>query len=171
MDTVFEFLAKVDDLYWGSIGIALVILAGIYFTIQSGFYQFKVLCNIKGTFKELIAEGSETARGQNPVKLYFASVSGMAGLGNIVAVIKAILIGGPGALVWLWIAALCGMIIKYAEIYLGIKYRRKNKHGGFDGGPMYYLQEAYQSPFLKKFFFTAVCFDQRQLLELYPIPT
>ena len=157
MNTVFEFLAKIDDLYWGSIGIALVILSGIYFTIQSRFYQFKVLGNIKGTFKDLIAEGSETARGQNPIKLYFASVSGMAGLGNIVAVITAVLIGGPGALVWLWIAALCGMIIKYAEIYLGIKYRRQNNQGGFDGGPMYYLQEAYQSPFLKKFFFTTIC--------------
>lgn len=153
MTDFFNFLGKIDCFYWSNIGFLLVILTGIYFTLKSRFYQFKVLGNCKKTFGELLQEGKNGERGQNPLKLYFASVSGMAGLGNIVAIITALLIGGPGALFWLWVAAFCGMIIKYCEIYLGIKYRVSNQSGGYDGGPMYYLQSAFKSPFLKKFFY------------------
>jgi AGCS family alanine or glycine:cation symporter len=57
-------------------------------------------------------------------------------------------IGGPSSLVWLWIAAFLGMLVKYSEIYLGIKYRVNNKENGFDGGPMYYLKAAFNNKIL-----------------------
>lgn len=81
----------------------------------------------------------------------------MVGLGNIVAVITAIIIGGPGALFWLWIASFAGMLIKYSEIYLGVKYRVKNKSGGYDGGPMYYLKEAFGSPLIPMIVSVLLC--------------
>lgn len=74
------------------------------------------------------------------MKAFFASVGGMIGIGNVVGIVTAVQIGGPGALLWVWVAALLGTIIKYSEIFLGLKHRITNDRGGYDGGPMYYLQ-------------------------------
>lgn len=159
MASFFSVLSVVDDFYWGHVGFWLIVGVGLYFTIKARFYQFHVLRHPRRTIRELVSS-SDThtgGSGHNPIKLYFASVSGMAGLGNIVAVINAVLIGGPGALLWMWVAALCGMILKYNEIYLGVKFRVKNAAGDYDGGPMYYLQHAFKSRFLKKLFFVCSC--------------
>jgi AGCS family alanine or glycine:cation symporter len=142
-DHFFNILRIIDDFYWGHIGFILVICMGIYFTIKSNFFQFRLLAHLGKTLRELHCEKGHADQGISPLRLYFASVGGMIGLGNVVAVITAILLGGPGALVWLWIASIFGMLIKYAEIYLGVKFRVKNERGGFDGGPMYYLQRAF----------------------------
>jgi AGCS family alanine or glycine:cation symporter len=106
------------------------------------------MTQLRKTVMDLQADSKTSTDGTHPLRLYFASVGGMVGLGNIVAVITAIIIGGPGALFWLWIASFSGMLIKYSEIYLGVKYRVKNKSGGYDGGPMYYLKEAFGSPLI-----------------------
>lgn len=78
------------------------------------------------------------------MRLYFASIGGMIGLGNIVAVITALLVGGPGALFWLWIASFVGMLIKYSEIYLGMRYRRQAGRDGYEGGLFFFLPEAFK---------------------------
>jgi AGCS family alanine or glycine:cation symporter len=66
-------------------------------------------------------------------------------------------IGGPGAVFWMWVAAFLGMIVKYAEIYVGIKYRVKNNTGSYDGGPMYFLQHATTNPWVPKFVCVLLC--------------
>lgn len=144
----FDGLAVIDSFYWSYIGFTLVIVCGLYFTIRSRFFQFRVLLNLKHTIKELMHAGQKGNPGTHPLRLYFASVGGMVGLGNIVGVITALLLGGPGGLFWLWAASIAGMLIKYSEIYLGIKFRVPNAHGGFDGGPMYYLKAAFKNRFL-----------------------
>ena len=150
IDTIFNTLEVIDDFYWSYIGFLIVVLCGLYFSFKCKWFQFGVLCSPRKTFNELQKSASQQQRGINPFKLYFASVGGMIGLGNMVAVITALIIGGPGALFWLWIAAFLGMIIKYAEIYLGIRFRVQNGRGGYDGGPMYYLQRAFVNKFLQK---------------------
>ncbi len=142
-DQFFNILMIIDDFYWGHIGFTLVVCMGIYFTLTSKFFQFRLLANFSNTLKDLHCEKGHADQGISPLRLYFASVGGMIGLGNVVAVVTAILIGGPGALFWLWIASVFGMLIKYSEIYLGVKFRVKNERGGFDGGPMYYLKHAF----------------------------
>ncbi len=142
-DTFFNLLAFLDDLFWSYIGFTLVSLFGLFFTIKTRFFQFKVLGQLKKTVVDLNEEAKICTVGTHPLRLYFASVGGMVGLGNIVGVVTAILIGGPGALFWLWIASFSGMLIKYSEIYLGMKYRVPNSRGGYDGGPMYYLEKAF----------------------------
>ncbi len=144
LETFLSFLTKIDDFFWSYLGVYLVILPGIYLTIRSKGFQFKVLYNFKSIFKDLHGvKKNKEDHGINPFKLYFASVGGMIGLGNIVIVITAVTLGGPGALFWMWIAALSGMLIKYSEIYLGVKYRVPNGKRGYDGGPMFYLQKAF----------------------------
>lgn len=149
IDTLFGALTSIDDFYWSYVGFTAIVLAGLYFTVKSNFYQFRVILRPIKTLKA-IQNLSKDGRGLNPFRLYFASVGGMVGLGNIVGVVTAIMIGGPGALFWLWLAAFAGMLIKYAEIYLGMKYRVNDGRGGYDGGPMLYLAQAFRSPALSK---------------------
>ena len=153
----FNTIGALESFFWAYIGFLLVVLAGLYFTIKSGFYQFRVLMNLKKTIRDLIDDAKGEVTGHNPIKIYFASVSGMIGLGNIVAIVTAVLVGGPGSIFWLWIAAFCGMIIKYCEVYLGMKFRVPNKKGGYDGGSMVYLPHAFKSEWAKKLVFGLIC--------------
>jgi AGCS family alanine or glycine:cation symporter len=154
IESFFYYLSIIDEFFWGHIGFSLVLLLGIYFTIKSRFFQFRTLANLTQTIRELYrsSEGDGTSSSKNqgvhPLRLYFASVGGMIGLGNVVAVITALLLGGPGSLFWLWLASIFGMLIKYSEIYLGVKFRVKNDRGGYDGGPMYYLAQAFKPRYI-----------------------
>ena len=157
-DFTFNILVYMDNIYWGTIGWLLICLSGIYFTIISKGLQFKTLYNFKSNIKELIRESRDAEQvGINPFKLYFTSVGGMVGLGNVVGISVALFIGGPGSLFWTLIATFSGMILKYCEIYLGVKYRVQNKHGGFDGGPMYYMQVAFKGKFLAYLIAFLIC--------------
>ncbi len=80
------------------------------------------------------------------------------GISNVVAVCTATQIGGPGALFWVWITALIGMIIKYSEVYLGMRYRVSDGKGGFRGGPMYFLQTVYKKHWIPKISCLLLCF-------------
>ena len=142
--TFFHYLAILDDFLWSYVGFILISLFGAYFTFKTRFFQFRVLGRLRRTVQVLNEDAKKNPKGIHPLRLYFASVGGMVGLGNIVGAVMAVIIGGPGALFWLWIASLSGMLIKYSEIYLGMKYRVPNKEGGYDGGPMYYLQHAFR---------------------------
>lgn len=143
VEIFFSILSFIDAFFWGYVGFTLVILCGLYFTWKSRGFQFRVLLSPLKTLSEL-RQHDHTDLGVSPIRLYFASIGGMIGLGNLVAIISALLIGGPGALFWLWIASFSGMLIKYAEIYLGIKYRVRHKTG-YDGGSIYFLKHAFKT--------------------------
>ncbi len=144
IDSIFEFITYFDNLYWGRFGWLLVCASGLYLTIISKGLQFRVLFNFPHVIRALLLESKALSGvGIHPIKLYFASVGGLVGLGNIVGISTALFVGGPGSIIWTMIASVCGMMLKYSEIYLGIKYRIANKHGGFNGGSMYYLQKAF----------------------------
>lgn len=147
LSTFFDFLGVIDNFFWSYLGIYLVLLPGIFFTIRSGFFQFKVISSPFTLFSEL-KNTLDNKDGINPFKLFFSSMGGMVGLGNIVIIVTSVTAGGPGVLLWMWVASFSGMIIKYSEVYLGMKYRRPNKdESSFDGGPMFYLEHAFKSRF------------------------
>lgn len=153
---IFTILQQIDDFYWSYIGFALVTIFGIYFTIKSKGFQFKVLSTPLKTIQNLTKTQGQQ-QGAHPLALYFASLGGSIGLGNIVAVITVLTLGGPGGIFWLWVASLAGMLIKYAEIYLGITHRVKNHKGSYDGGPMYYLQHAFRTKWVAMIFAALMC--------------
>lgn len=158
MDAIFDFLSEVDTLFWGQIAFIMIILLGCYLTVQARFFQIRSLPSIVRTFFGFLNTSSAgVARGVHPLKAFFASVGGMIGIGNVVGIVTAIQIGGPGALFWVWISALIGAVIKYSEIYLGIKYRVLNDRGGYDGGPMYFLREAFKSKWIPIFISSLLC--------------
>lgn len=145
MDELFAFLRLLDSLLWEYVALFMILSIGLYFTIKSKFYQLSILIKPKKYIGELLSCAEKHKQGIHPIKLYFSSVGGMVGLGNLVIVVSIITMGGPGGIVWMWIGSFLGMIVKYSEIYLGIKYRVKNSTGGYDGGPMYFLQEAFKN--------------------------
>lgn len=149
IEHIFYFLTKVEEVFWGYIAFALIILLGLYLSFQTRFFQVRKIPQIFATFFNFLRYPSKSKeRGVHPLKAFFASTGGMIGVGNVAGVVTAIQIGGPGALFWLWVAGMIGAILKYCEIYLGFKYRQANQEGGYDGGPMYFLKFAFGSRLL-----------------------
>lgn len=139
----FQFLMEVDALFWGYIGFSLIMILGIHFTLKTRLFQIRGFRAVIHTFTQEIFRPSSAERGLHPIKAFFASVGGMLGVGNVVGIVTAIQLGGPGALFWVWVAGFAGTLIKYSEIYLGLKHRVKNSRNSYDGGPMYFLQKAF----------------------------
>jgi len=145
INQLFGYLDTFNTLLWGYVGITMIIVIGVYLSFKARWMQVLKFPVVIRHFKNCVGNSScdEEMRGADPVKVFFASLGGCIGIGNLVGISFVIQIGGPGALVWIWITALFGMILKYAEIYLGIKYRVPNNAGGYDGGPMYFLRKAF----------------------------
>ena len=142
---VLEYLDVIQQFFWSYIAFAIICLVGLYLTIISRGLQFRTLFTLRKTIKEIIQQGKVANKGISPLKLFFTSAGGSVGMGNIVGITMAVMIGGLGSIFWIWIASIAGMLLKYSEIYLGVKYRVHNEKGGYDGGPMYYLQAAFKS--------------------------
>ena len=104
---------------------------------------FQICKSFASFFKE-----KTKGAGIHPLKAFFAAIGGCIGIGNVVGICTAVQLGGPGALLWTWIGGLLGMLIQYAEIYLGMKYRIPNNKGSYDGGPMYFLPVAYKGKWI-----------------------
>jgi alanine or glycine:cation symporter, AGCS family len=141
--STFNFLSYADAFFWGYVGFMLIISLGCYLTFRTRFYQIWAFPHILRTFLHFLFSRDKESRGVHPLKAFFASVGGMIGVGNVVGIVTAIQLGGPGALLWVWVAGFAGTLIKYSEIYLGLKYRVRNAFAGYDGGPMFFLKKAF----------------------------
>ncbi|HEY4831961.1 MAG TPA: amino acid carrier protein [Waddliaceae bacterium] len=131
-------LEQFEDVLWGFFGVPVLMLLGIYLTFHSNFFQIRKFPAIIKTFFGYFRVKNR-GNGVHPLHAFFACIGGCIGIGNIVGICTAVQIGGPGALFWIWITAICGMIVKYAEVYLGVRHRVMNKKGQYSGGPMYFL--------------------------------
>ncbi len=147
----FDALELFSHYLWSYCAIPLAMSVGIFLTIKSKTPQITEFPRALKTFYRASKKKKQGA-GVHPIHAFFASVGGCIGVGNLVAVCTGIHIGGPGALFWMWIAAFIGMAIKYAEVYLGLIHRVPSREGGFNGGPMYYLQKVTKSRFVPLFF-------------------
>lgn len=153
----FRYLDLFEDNLWGYVCVPMLMLLGLYLTIQSNFFQIRKFPQTIRKFISLLTVHDNKERGVHPLKAFFACVGGCVGVGNIAAICTAIQIGGPGALLWLWVTALAGMIVKYAEVYLGIRYRVPNESGGYNGGPMYFLQRVFKSMWIPNIVAILLC--------------
>lgn len=148
MENLFNSLESINGFIWGYVNFTLIALLGLYFAWKSRLYQFRALPYVWRIFWDYQKGKSPSGIGVHPLKAFYASVGGCLGVSNIVGVCIAVQIGGPGALFWAWIAAFLGMLLKYSEIFLGMRYRKLNANGGYDGGPMHYLQKAFRGKWL-----------------------
>lgn len=140
-----RILGIIDDVVWGPIMLALLVGTGIFLTIRLRFRTWRNLGYAIGS--TLSKEARTTKRGTGDISPFSALMTALAatiGTGNIVGVATAMVSGGPGALVWMWISAAFGMSSKFSECMLAIKYREVNDKWEMSGGPMYTMKKAFR---------------------------
>ena len=142
----------INDFVWGVPCLVLLIGTGLYYTIRLGFFQF---CRPGFLFKETIVKAFKKKDDPNKApgeltsfQAAMTSVGAIVGSGNIAGVATAIVVGGPGAVFWMILAALIGMATKFAEVTLGMKYREVREDGSVGGGAMYYLAKGLKQKWL-----------------------
>ena len=129
-----------EKLVSGMLPFALLVLCGVYITFKGSFFQFRLFNkSIFLTIKAFLNKKPASKKGVSSFQSACTALSATVGTGNIAGVAGAISLGGAGAVFWMWISALLGMAIKFAEISLSIKYRKETAYG-FNGGPMYYIK-------------------------------
>lgn len=129
-----------NDFAWMYTFLPCAILGGLFLTIRNGAVQFRHFGHaMKNTVGRMFQKQEAGHGAVTPMQAVTTALSATVGTGNIVGTTQAIAMGGYGAIFWLWLAALVGMVTKYSEIVLAIKYRERDAKGDWVGGPMYYI--------------------------------
>ena len=139
MDSFISLVTSINNFVWGPVMLVLLVGTGLYLNIILRFFSFR---NWIHAYK-LLWQGREhqSQKGEiSPWNALMTALAGDIGTGNIVGVATAIAIGGPGALFWMWVTALVGMMTKFSEIILAVKYREKTPAGRWVGGAMYFIK-------------------------------
>ena len=132
-----DLITKVDDFVWGWFLILLILGAGLLLTVRTRFVQVRHL----GKALKFMVKNEEGGKGEvTSFGALCTALSATIGTGNIVGVATAIALGGPGALLWMLVAAFFGMATKYSEGLLAVKYRTVDENGHVLGGPFYYIE-------------------------------
>lgn len=152
MQRLTDILKVFDDWLWGNWLLFVLLGVGILYTAVSGCVQIRHFGYIlKKTLWEPIRCSKKNPEDGDKVSSFQAlcmAVASCVGSGNIVGVSTAVLVGGLGAIFWMWVAAFLGMATKYGEIILGMLYREKDENGNYTGGPMYYIRKGLKAPWL-----------------------
>ncbi len=146
IDTVAKVNGAVNGVVWGIPMLVLIIGTGIFMSVRTGFFQItRIKTWANETFLAIFKKKSVTKTDEKKAITQFQALStalaATIGTGNIAGVATAVCIGGPGAVFWMWLSALFGMMTSFSENVLGIFFRKKNEHGEWSGGAMYYLEE------------------------------
>lgn len=153
VEVIEKYNGIINDFIWGVPMIILLLGTGIYFTIRLKFFQVTKIKTILKQIKEKFKNRNTKKKGEiSSAQAALVGLGEIVGSGNIAGVATAIASGGPGALFWMWVAAFFGMAIKFAEITLGIVFRKKDKDKSYSAGPMYYLRDGLHSKFLAGFY-------------------
>ena len=146
MKALEDILKVIDDFVWGPVMLVLLVGTGIYLTFRLKFQTWR---NLPYAIKITLSKEARTkSRGAGEVSPFAALTTALAatiGTGNIVGVATAMVSGGPGALVWMWVSACFGLTSKFSECMLAIKYREVNERGEMSGGPMYTMKKAFKN--------------------------
>lgn len=142
-----------DNILWGIPMIILMLSVGILLTVLTKAIQVRKFSScmsntIGQTLKRNKKDDKKDKKTLSPFSAFCTAVSGTVGTGNIVGVTTAIISGGPGAVFWMWISAFFGCVTKYAEIVLGMFYRKKDDKGEYIGGPMLYIENGVKKKWL-----------------------
>lgn len=141
LELIKEINSAVNNFIWGVPAMICIIGVGLYLSISTGFIQLRKFgYAMKNTIGRIFDKKDAKDGALTPFQAVCTALAATVGTGNIAGVAGAIAIGGPGAVFWMWISALLGMCTKFSEVTLAVKYREKNAHGDYVGGPMYYIK-------------------------------
>ena len=162
LDKALVILQNTDDTIWFPVMVLLLVGTGFILTVVCRLIQARrLILALKMVIRGALHK-DKSGKEEGDISPYAALMTALAatvGNGNIAGVATAIATGGPGAPVWMWIAGFLGMATKYAEGFLGVKFRVKNEKGEMSGGPMYYARNGIKNEKLAKFMglFFAIC--------------
>lgn len=133
-----DLINFINSILWGSVLIYLLIGTGLFFTIRTGFIQFRHFGHMFSVLKN--SNKSDTA-GISSFQALCTSLAARVGTGNLTGVAIAITAGGPGAIFWMWVVAIIGMSTSFIESTLAQLYKTKDDQGNYRGGPAYYMEK------------------------------
>lgn len=151
---MINFIESVNCFIWGIPLMVLILSIGIYMTAKSRLLQLRLLPRATRTFF-LSLRKDKSDSGVSPYRALCTALAATVGTGNLAGVAGAISIGGPGAVFWMWISGIIGMVIKFAEVICSMRYRIKMSNGEWYGGPMITIQKGMP----EKFHFLASLFS------------
>lgn len=164
--TFSEIVGFLKDIAWGPWMLVFLVGTGIYLSVRVGFIQFtKFGYAMKNTIGKIFHKQTAAGGEVTPFQAMTTALAATVGTGNIAGVTGAIAVGGPGAVFWMWVSALFGMVTKYAEVVLAVQYRERNPKGDYVGGPMYYIKNGLG----KKWTWLATCFSLLAALAAFGI--
>ena len=140
MQIITTAITDINDLVWGTPMLVAILGSGLFLMLS---LKFMPILNIRRGFVEIWkgrAQGDASTGQISPFAALMTTLAATVGTGNIAGVATAIVLGGPGALFWMWCTALVGMATKYCEVVLAVHFREKNGHNHFVGGPMYAIK-------------------------------
>ena len=150
MDAVLTIIQKINFYLSDYILIIMLVGTGLYFTIRTNFVQIRCFGEgAKKFYQTFSLKGGKQEGGMSSFQALTTAIAGQVGTGNIVGASGAILVGGPGAIFWMWIIAFFGMATVYAEAVLAQKTRVVDADGAVHGGPVYYIRTAFKGSFGK----------------------
>ena len=137
-----QVLSKIANMLWGAPVLILLSTVGLLYAFKTRFFQFRKFGHImKNTGGEIFKKSKIAGEGTlTPLQAVSTALAGCVGTGNIAGVATAIFIGGPGAVFWMWMISLLGILTKCVEVTLAQYYRIKGEDGIYYGGPMYYIE-------------------------------
>lgn len=145
MERLEEIVQLIDDFVWGPAMLILLVGTGIFLTIRTRFLSWRNLgYALKSTLSKEARKKGEGEGDISPFSALTTALAATIGTGNIVGVATAMVSGGPGAIVWMWISACFGLTSKFSECLLSIKYRDVNENGEMIGGPMFVMKKAFK---------------------------
>lgn len=137
-----KILETVNAVVWGVPALLGILGVGLYLSIRTGCIQLRLLPKALRNFFKTFRRREQKDEGVSPFQALCTALAATVGTGNLAGVAGAIAIGGPGAIFWMWISAILGMVTKFAEATLSVRYRKKNEAGEWVGGPMYMVSNA-----------------------------
>jgi len=154
LERILDYATQIDRILWGPWTIVFIASVAGFLTIKSGFFQLrKFRFILKNTFGKILERPKTNNKGRmTPFQATTTALASTVGMANMAGVATALSIGGPGAIFWMWLLALLGMMTKTAEITLAVHYRDVDQEGNLHGGPMYYINKALGWKFLAALF-------------------
>jgi len=145
MAQIFQAVKNGNDwlngIVWGVPALVLLSGVGLLLTVGLKGFQFRKFgYAMKNTVGKMFQKQNAKAGEVTPVQALTTALAATVGTGNIAGITSAVTLGGPGSIFWLWVSALLGMATKYSEVLLSVKFRERNAHGDWVGGPMYYIK-------------------------------
>ncbi len=161
MNPVTEWITAVNEqvsrFVWGPAMLFCFLAVGLWFTVGTGFFQLTqfrrwMRCTILACFRDRSVTKTSDSHSISQFQSLCTVLAATTGTGNIAGIAAAITVGGPGAVFWMWLSSLLGMMTSYAENVLGIRYRYRNQNGEWEGGAMVYMERGLRCRWLALLF-------------------